>query len=150
MPTIVDANAAASPTRHTASIGNCVELHKDSRTGAPNSKGGVWYIDQLNANGTFDIRYVLRNQGGKNVRPQRIPLLNPLALTARRSSSSAVERPFILCPSHRPDPETSAANAASARLNLIASTVPPALPVPLESPSQCSVLRSNLFERSDL
>ena len=76
MPTIVDVNAAAQPPRHTITIGDCIELVKERRTGAPKSKGGVGYIGQLNDGGTIDICYVLRNRGEKNVRPWRICLLN--------------------------------------------------------------------------
>ena len=140
MPTLFDTNAAAQPPRHNAAvqpprhnataqpphhnvtIGDCVELDKESRSGAPDSEGGVGFIDQLNPDGTFDIRWVLGNRGEKNVRPQRILSMNPLALTARRSSSSAVERPSILCPSHQP--ESRAADAASSRLNSAATAAP--------------------------
>ena len=88
MPTLIDPNAAAAqpprhnaaaqpprrnataqPPRHNVTIGDCVELDKESRSGAPDSEGGVGFIDQLNPDGTFDIRWVLGNRGEKNVRP---------------------------------------------------------------------------------
>ena len=52
---LVDTNAAARPP-HTATIGDCVELDKDSCTGMLDSEGGVGFIDQLNADGRWDIR----------------------------------------------------------------------------------------------
>jgi hypothetical protein len=109
----------AARVHHAVTVGDCIELAGEQR-----SEGGVAFVTQLNADGTFDVRWVLANRGETRVRPQRIVELNPLATTARRTSASALERPSILCPSHRPTRR--ALIDASSRLNVPRAAAGPA------------------------
>ena len=74
MPTLISANTTAQlpchnttaqPPCHNVTTDNCVELDKENRSGAPDSKDSVEFVDQLNPDGTFDICWVLGNQGEK-------------------------------------------------------------------------------------
>ena len=114
---VVATNAAR--VHHAVTVGDCIELAGEQR-----SEGGVAFVTQLNADGTFDVRWVLANRGETRVRPQRIVELNPLATTARRTSASVLERPSILCPSHRPTRR--ALIDASSRLNVPRAAAGPA------------------------
>mmetsp|Transcript_30698 Transcript_30698/g.74122 ORF Transcript_30698/g.74122 Transcript_30698/m.74122 type:complete len:428 (-) Transcript_30698:194-1477(-) len=110
--TLVDTNAAARPPR-TATIGDCVELDEESPTGMLDSEGRVGFIDQLNADGRRDIRRPLGSWKlqGENFRTPANSFDESIGhMMARGSLPSAVERPSILCPSHRPG--TRAADAA--------------------------------------
>ena len=125
MPTLGAAAPAANPrTRapdHAVRQGDCVEVAPAYRPGAPDSEGGVGFVTSVNANGTFNIRWVLDNRCESGIQTQRIKSLSPLATTARRTSASNVERPSILCPSHRPAQRS--VGAASSRMNVAAQSV---------------------------
>ena len=101
MPHPVAANAVAAnpararPQRHAVTAGNCIKLKGDG-------EGGVAFVTALNACKTFNIRWVLANNVKKNVRTQQSVDLNPLAVTACRTSTSKRERPSILALSHSP------------------------------------------------
>lgn len=82
-------------------LGQFVEISPEARVGRPDSEGGVGSVSSVHEDGTFDISWVL---GGseKNVLRQRIASMDPLVLTARRTSATDVTRPSILAPSHQP------------------------------------------------
>jgi hypothetical protein len=94
MINVVVTNAAR--VHRAVTVGDCIEL-----AGKQSREGGVAFVTQLNADRTFDVRWVLVNCGETRVRPQQIVELNPLATTARRTSASALERLSILCPPYR-------------------------------------------------
>ena len=82
-------------------LGQFVEISPEARVGRPDSEGGVSSVSTVKEDGTFDISWVL---GGseKNAQQQRIASMDPLVLTARRTSANNVTRPSILAPSHQP------------------------------------------------
>ena len=110
---VIEANAvSASLAGHSISIGDCIEVEKERRFGTADSEGGAGFVTGLNQDGTFNVRWVLSNRGEQNVRSSRLKSNNPLALSARRTSANSIERPSILCPSHRQQAATSNTSSA--------------------------------------
>ena len=106
MPHPVEANvitanpAHAQPQRNDVILGNCIKLEGEQRARMPYGKGDIAFITLLNTDGMFGTRWVLANPGEKNVRPQQIVELDPIAVMACCTSTSNCEHPSILALLH--------------------------------------------------
>jgi hypothetical protein len=108
-----DGGSTTSP-ESVVNVGDSLEIAGERRIGVPDGEAGICFVTELNDDGTFNIRWAVENRGEKNVRPSRIVCVNPLAVTARRTSDSELERPSILAPSHQPQSGRESPTASSA------------------------------------
>ena len=83
------------------SKGAYVQVAPLTRQIGPNNDGGVGHVlDWHGGMMTFDVQYVLDRRVERHVAMRRVISLNPLAVCARRTRASSLERPSILSPSH--------------------------------------------------
>ena len=96
------------------SKGAYVQVAPLTRQIGPNNDGGVGHVlDWHGGTMTFDVQYVLDRRVERHVAMRRVISLNPLAVCARRTRASSLERPSILSPSHQRQPRTPSSISAS-------------------------------------
>ena len=79
-----------------------VEVETETCCVRPNKEGGVGHVLDYSGDGTFNIKYVLDGRVERNIRFGRVKSINPLVLSARRTSTNQLQRPSILSPLHQP------------------------------------------------
>ena len=108
-----------------------VEVESETCRVGRNKEGGVGHVLDYSGDGTFNIRYVLDGRVERNVRYGRVELLNPLLVSAHRTSSDYLLRLSILSPLYQPQTQDSTspsfASPASASTNSTASSSPAGL-----------------------
>ena len=94
-----EVGANASPNFLTK--GAYVAIAPETCRVGPNKEGGTGHVLDFHGDGTFDVKYIICNRVEKNVRVGRVTSLNPLGLSARRTSPDSLQHPSLLSPQHR-------------------------------------------------